>query len=91
MILYWFVFQFKDSVLRIMSGVEVNRLNLVTKVAAITAYSTKRVDNILSQSTQVSPLLIHGRDHIKMFLRKKRLGQNAGIGGIRGVVVSYLD
>lgn len=74
-----------------MSGVEVNRLNLVTKVAAITAYSTKRVDNILSQSIQVSPLLIHGRDHIKMFLRKKRLGQNAGIGGIRGVVVSYLD
>lgn len=74
-----------------MSGVEVNRLNLVTKVAAITAYSTKRVDNILSQSTQVSPLLIHGRDHIKMFLRKKRLRQNAGIGGIRGVVVSYLD
>lgn len=74
-----------------MSGVEVNRLNLVTKVAAITAYSTKRVDNILSQSTQVSPLLIHGRDHIKMFLRKKRLGQNAGIGGVRGVVVSYLD
>lgn len=74
-----------------MSGVEVNRLNLVTKVAAITAYSTKRVDNRLSQSTQVSPLLIHGRDHIKMFLRKKRLGQNAGIGGVRGVVVSYLD
>lgn len=74
-----------------MSGVEVNRLNLVTKVAAITAYSTKRVDNILSQSTQVSPLLIHGRDHIKMFLRKKRLGQSAGIGGVRGVVVSYLD
>ena len=68
-----------------------NRLNLVTKVAAITAYSTKRVDNRLSQSTQVSPLLIHGRDHIKMFLRKKRLGQNAGICSIRGVVVSYLD
>lgn len=74
-----------------MSGVEVNRLNLVTKVAAITAYSTKRVDNRLSQSTQVSPLLIYGRDHIKMFLRRKRLGQNAGIGGFRGVVVSYLD
>lgn len=74
-----------------MSGVEVNRLNLVTKVAAITAYSTKRVDNRLSQSTQVSPLLIRGRDHMKIFLRKKRLGQNGGIGGVQGLVVSYLD
>lgn len=67
-----------------------NRLNLVTKVAVITAYSTKRVDNRLSKSTQVSPLLIHSRDHMKIFLRKKRLGQNAGIGGVQGVVVSYL-
>ena len=77
--------------LRIMSGVKVNRLNLVTKVAVITAYSTKRVYNRLSQSTQVSPLLILGRDHMEIFLRKKRLGQNAGIGGVQGVVVSYLD
>lgn len=68
-----------------------NRLNLVTKVAVITAYSTKRVDNRLSQSTQVSPQLIHGRDHMKISLRKKRLGQNAGIGGVQGVIVSYLD
>ena len=49
----FFFFQFKDTVLNIMAGVEVNRLNLVTKVAVITAYSTKRVDNSLPQSTQV--------------------------------------
>ena len=36
-----------------MAGVEVNRLNLVTKIAVITAYSTNRVDHSLPQSAQV--------------------------------------
>lgn len=36
-----------------MAGVEVNRLNLVTKIAVITAYSTNRVDHSLPQTAQV--------------------------------------
>ena len=50
---FFFFLQFKDSVLNIMSGVKIDRINLVTKVAVITAYSTKRVDQSLPQSSQV--------------------------------------
>lgn len=37
-----------------MSGVKVDKINLVTKIAVITAYSTKRVDQSLPQNSQVS-------------------------------------
>lgn len=36
-----------------MSGVEVNRLNLVTKVAVITSSSTRRENHSLPQASQV--------------------------------------
>lgn len=51
------ILKFKDTVLNAMAGVKIDRLNLVTKVTVITAYSTKREDLSLPQSSQVSKLL----------------------------------
>ena len=45
--------QVKDSVLDVMAGVKIDRLNLVTKVGVIVAYSTKRVNQSISQDSQV--------------------------------------